>query len=266
MPAVAALRQAPMLGIPAQWWATIAQGKHQDFAASIGASGIGERSGHGSGVTTSWIRVWRWRLRACAAEMFCGTLRRWRSWRGPTRLQRALSGRLRTLSRECQIRGGLGAAVRWRLCRDVRVTGLELSRPCTALGEQPIAPRRWPRLIIVSTAGSGLHACGFWQAPSPAFARNRRLLQLEQARRTHRVCRASPMDVVGPDCASIASWFRGRVDFAVHAPRMPRQITCQGGRLVNVEDRPAAYLVYQDPAGHRVSVLVFDPEATPNGS
>jgi anti-sigma factor RsiW len=92
-------------------------------------------------------------------------------------------------------------------------------------------------------------------------ARRPRSFVLDQARRSYQA--ELPLDVTSPDCSSVTSWFRGRVDFPVHAPRMPNQIKCQGGRLVNVEDRPAAYLVYQDPTGHRVSVLVFDPEWSP---
>jgi len=72
-----------------------------------------------------------------------------------------------------------------------------------------------------------------------------------------------PLDVVGTDCRSVAKWFQGKVDFPVHAPRLPAQFTCLGGRLVNVEAQPAAYLVYQDPEGDRVAVLVFDPQAAP---
>lgn len=94
-----------------------------------------------------------------------------------------------------------------------------------------------------------------------ASVRSPRSFVLDQARRSYQA--ELPLDVTGPDCASVTSWFRGRVDFPVHAPRMPNQIKCQGGRLVNVEDRPAAYLVYEDPTGHRVSVLVFDPEWSP---
>lgn len=94
-----------------------------------------------------------------------------------------------------------------------------------------------------------------------ASLRGPRSFVLDQARRSYQA--ELPLDVTGPDCASVTSWFRGRVDFPVHAPRMPNQIKCQGGRLVNVEDRPAAYLVYEDPTGHRVSVLVFDPEWSP---
>jgi anti-sigma factor RsiW len=67
------------------------------------------------------------------------------------------------------------------------------------------------------------------------------------------------MDIVGSDCRSIASWFRGRVDFAVPPPALGEG-SCQGGRLVNVRERPAAYIVTRARDGHRVAFLVFDPQ------
>jgi anti-sigma factor RsiW len=66
------------------------------------------------------------------------------------------------------------------------------------------------------------------------------------------------MDITGTDCQSIASWFRGRVDFPVPAPALADG-HCQGGRLVNVRERPAAYIVTRAHDGHRVAFLVFDP-------
>lgn len=152
--------------------------------------------------------------------------------------------------------GRFKAAVRGHLPRR-QVPPLLEHRIRTALGGQPIAPRRWPWLTYPRLVPA-LAALGVLVVIT-STVRNRRSFVLDQARRTYQS--ELPMDVAGPDCASVASWFRGRVDFSVQAPRMPRQITCQGGRLVNIEDRPAAYLVYQDPAGHRVAVLVFDPEA-----
>jgi len=65
------------------------------------------------------------------------------------------------------------------------------------------------------------------------------------------------------DCASIASFFRGRTEFPVRAPALGGGATCQGGRLVNVGERPAAYLVYRVSDGHRVTFLVFDPRDQP---
>ena len=48
------------------------------------------------------------------------------------------------------------------------------------------------------------------------------------------------------------------MDFPVHAPAFAGQANCRGGRLVNVGEQLAAYLVYQDRGGHRVALLVFD--------
>jgi anti-sigma factor RsiW len=85
---------------------------------------------------------------------------------------------------------------------------------------------------------------------------------LEQAERSY-LGPEMPMDVTGSDCGSIASWFRGRLEFPVHAPALGSRGTCQGGRLVNVGERPAAYLVYRLSDGHRVTFLVFDPRDQP---
>lgn len=151
--------------------------------------------------------------------------------------------------------GRFKAAVRGHLPRRPVPSALE-QRIRVAVAAQPIAPRRWPwltypRLIpAMAVVGVLVVAAG--------TVRGRRSVVLDQARRTYQT--ELPMDVTGSDCATVASWFRGRVDFPVHAPNLPSDMTCQGGRLVHVEDRPAAYLVYQDPRGHRVAVLVFDPE------
>ena len=150
------------------------------------------------------------------------------------------------------------AAVRGHLPRRQVPAAFE-QRLRVAIGAQPEAPPRWPWLtwprVVPALAAMGV------MVAIVGTVHNRRSIVMEQARRTYQA--ELPLDVTGPDCALVTSWFRGRVDFPVHAPRLPAQITCKGGRLVNVEDRPAAYLVYQDQRGHRVSVLVFDPEATP---
>ncbi|HEY4185223.1 MAG TPA: zf-HC2 domain-containing protein [Polyangia bacterium] len=150
------------------------------------------------------------------------------------------------------------AAVRGHLPRRQVPSALE-QRLRGALGAQPEAPPRWPWLtwprVVPALAAVGV------MVAIVGTVRTRNSIVMEQARRTYQA--ELPLDVAGPDCSSVTSWFRGRVDFPVHPPRLPAQITCQGGRLVNVEDHPAAYLVYQDPKGHRVSVLVFDPESSP---
>ena len=149
------------------------------------------------------------------------------------------------------------AAVRAHLPRPAVPSALR-RRVEEALASQPIAPRRWPtlpgwftypRLVPAGAAMLLLVAItGTVRRSSSAV--------LEQAERSYHT--EMPMDIAGPDCGLIASWFRGRVDFPVHAPTLGGA-TCQGGRLVNVGNRPAAYIVYRAGDGHRVTFLVFDP-------
>ena len=126
-----------------------------------------------------------------------------------------------------------------------------------ALGSQPIAPRRWPAWMslprIVPAA-----AAVFLIVAITGTVRRQHSAVLDQAERTFNNTQM-PMDITGSDCGSIASWFRGRLEFPVHAPALGSGATCQGGRLVNVGERPAAYLVYRVSDGHRVTFLVFDP-------
>lgn len=149
------------------------------------------------------------------------------------------------------------AAVRGHLPRR-QVPSVFEQRIRVALSAQPSAPPRWPlwtwpRMVPALAAVGLVAAIGF-------SYRHRTSMVIEQARRTYQA--ELPLDISGADCGTVSSWFRGRVDFPVHPPRLSSQITCQGGRLVNVEAHPAAYLVYQDPKGHRVSVLMFDADSS----
>jgi anti-sigma factor RsiW len=160
----------------------------------------------------------------------------------------ACAGRARLESR-------FKAAVRAHLARPMVPVALKL-RLDRVLAAEPIAPRRWPawfsyqRLVPAAAAAVLLLAI-------TSTVRQSQSVVLEQARRTYQA--EMPMDVTGSDCSSIASWFRGRVDFPVRAPALGGGATCQGGRLVNVGERAAAYLVYRVQDGHRVALLVFDP-------
>jgi anti-sigma factor RsiW len=154
--------------------------------------------------------------------------------------------------------GRMKAAVRGLLPRRQVPSAFE-QRIRVAISAQPEAPPRWPWLTWPRMVPA-LAALGVMVA-IVGTVRTRHSIVMDQARRTYQA--ELPLDVAGPGCTAVTSWFRGRVDFPVHPPRLAGQITCQGGRLVNVEDRPAAYLVYQDPKGHRVAVLVFDAESSP---
>ena len=125
------------------------------------------------------------------------------------------------------------------------------------LGSQPIAPRRWPAWMSLPRIVPGRRG----RVPDRGDNRHRAAPAFDGAGagRAQLLDTQMPMDVTGSDCGSIASWFRGRLEFPVHAPALGSGATCQGGRLVNVGERPAAYLVYRLSDGHRVTFLVFDP-------
>lgn len=160
-------------------------------------------------------------------------------------------------SRQVHLQGRFKAAVRAHLRRPAVPAGFE-GRMRQALAAQPIAPRRWPWLsyprLVPALAAAGL-LIGLTGTVRQSQSR-----VLEQAERSYHA--EMPMDITGSDCGSIASWFRGRVDFPVHVPVLGGA-ACQGGRLVNVGERPAAYLVYRVQTGHRVALLVFDPRDQP---
>ena len=157
-------------------------------------------------------------------------------------------------ARQVHLEGRFKAAVRAHLPRPEVPLALKL-RVKEALGTQEIAPRRWPWLAyprLVPAAAAFLLIVGI-----TGTVRQSQSMVLQQAQRSYQA--EMPMDITGSDCGLIASWFRGRVDFPVHAPVLGGGATCQGGRLVNVGERPAAYLLYRGPTGHRVALLVFDP-------
>jgi len=150
------------------------------------------------------------------------------------------------------------AAVRAHMPPPPVPLGLRL-RIKEALGDQEIAPRRWsfaaaPRVLPAAVAVALVLAI-------VVKIRDNQSVVLEQAQLSYQS--ELPMDVTGSDCGSIASWFRGRVGFPVRPPHLGAKGMCQGGRLVNVGVRPAAYIIYRVGDGHRVTLLVFDSADAP---
>lgn len=67
-----------------------------------------------------------------------------------------------------------------------------------------------------------------------------------------------PIEVTGPDAQGVTRWFRDKVDFPVRLPHFDHQrATLLGARLAHVQDRRAAYVVYEVD-GTRLSVMMFD--------
>jgi anti-sigma factor RsiW len=67
-----------------------------------------------------------------------------------------------------------------------------------------------------------------------------------------------PMEIKGPDASQAASWFRGKVDFPVHAPSLNiQQASFEGARLSNVREHQAAHMAY-NVEGHRVTLMIFN--------
>lgn len=142
------------------------------------------------------------------------------------------------------------AAVRGHLSRAAAPDHLR-RRIDAALDAAPSLRRwpwqRYPRLLPAVGAAAALAVVIF-------SARSGSSLVIEQARRTYYA--DPPMDVVSANCATVADWFRGKLDFTVKAPPV-RGATCQGGRLVNVADRLGAYVVVRGSDGQRVGMMVF---------
>ncbi len=80
---------------------------------------------------------------------------------------------------------------------------------------------------------------------------------VDQSVRWHR--REVPVEVTGPDEFAVRDWFADKVDFPVLPPDFRRRAHLLGGRLGNIDDDEAAFLVY-DVGGTKLSVMVFDAQ------
>jgi len=72
-----------------------------------------------------------------------------------------------------------------------------------------------------------------------------------------------PLDVKASSPEAVKGFFSDKVPFAVHLPAFKRKrVQLVGGRLANLREHEAAYLVYRVD-GRRVSVFIFDKSALP---
>jgi anti-sigma factor RsiW len=124
----------------------------------------------------------------------------------------------------------------------------------SAIAAAPPPARRWrwqlyPKLMPAVLAAGTLVVIVMTTRGQPSVA-------VQQAMRTF--SSPIPMDVVDSSCAMVAEWFRGKVDFPVRPPVESVGARCEGGRLVTVRDRLAAYLTFRALSGHKLAVMVYD--------
>jgi anti-sigma factor RsiW len=126
------------------------------------------------------------------------------------------------------------------------------------------------RFSIYSAVAAGLVAVASfgYVIAGPSEEENAALMLVDAV---DKHARALPLEIQPTSAGSndVESWFQGKVDFRVRAPRFnsPQAARLVGARLANVRDRQAAYLVYggDDPA-RRTTLLVFPGElALPDG-
>jgi anti-sigma factor RsiW len=155
-------------------------------------------------------------------------------------------------SRNCRLEARFKAAIRGHLGPRPVPEGLR-RRIEESIAAAPPSPGRWswlrwPRLLPAFGTVLALSAI-------VAAVRTKPPAVMEQARRT--LHSAMPLDVVASSCRTIADWFRGKLDFPVKPPE-GSQTACQGGRLVNVGERFAAYVVLNALGGHRIGLMMYD--------
>ena len=67
-----------------------------------------------------------------------------------------------------------------------------------------------------------------------------------------------PLEVITADRREAAEWFEDKVDFSVRIPEFRDQrVNLLGGRIAHIEDRRAAFLLYEVD-GSRLTAILFD--------
>lgn len=69
---------------------------------------------------------------------------------------------------------------------------------------------------------------------------------------------AYPLEIITDDVDEALRWFEGKVKFALERPHLdPSKVRLLGARLVHLQDRKAAYFVFEKN-GHRISAILVD--------
>lgn len=120
----------------------------------------------------------------------------------------------------------------------------------------------WLKWMVPATMATALLVAGVMSFLAPRSSAQS-ILAAESIE-WHR--RDLPMDVSGPSLETVRRFFSDKVPFAVRPPIVDREkARLVGGRLSNLKEHRAAYLIYQ-VGGQRVSVFIFDPDALVPGT
>jgi anti-sigma factor (TIGR02949 family) len=154
-----------------------------------------------------------------------------------------MQGQWRSAIRQAAPREPVPAALRSRISQQL---ALETHGPSRRRRLQKLAVQLIPYGMAAVVASSFLLSRIDWSPISAdVIAKHQRNL---------------PIEISGGN-DQVRRWYADKVDFPVHLPsfaKTSQTVALRGGRLTNVRDRQAAYLVY-DVDGNKVSVFIFDP-------
>ncbi|MBK7864831.1 MAG: zf-HC2 domain-containing protein [Archangiaceae bacterium] len=118
------------------------------------------------------------------------------------------------------------------------------------LGDE-LKVRRVRAIGRLAAAAAGLAVCTV--VAHSSWRSHQRRLYVEDAVNRH--ARSFPLEIEKPSPEQLEAWFDGKLDHRVAVPRFQNVVT-QGGRLLNVRDRQAAYIRYDD-RGRRLGLFVY---------
>lgn len=115
-------------------------------------------------------------------------------------------------------------------------------------------------LLFLSGAAAGVYADRFYRVPAPVETASA-LESLPGQSRTAFLVYASekrhPVEVGADQEAHLVTWLGKRLDYKLVAPDLRALgFSLVGGRLVPVNDKAGAMLMYENPAGQRLTVLL----------
>ncbi len=113
----------------------------------------------------------------------------------------------------------------------------------------------WGKL---TAAAAGLACCSI--AAHHGYRSFQRQLYVADAASRH--ARAYPMEVQRPTPEQLEAWFDGKLDYRVKVPHFANaNVVAQGGRLLNVRDRQAAYLRFAAAENRNMGLFVYGDKA-----